>query len=77
MMNKCVRDILSRWKAETKVSHLMLYRLRNGNLTIYTDRPGVLIGPRGSLVEKYKAELLALPHGWVTNLIIEETTGIF
>jgi ribosomal protein S3 len=77
MMDKCVRNILTEWKDEAKISHLMLYKLRGGVLTIYTDRPGPLIGYQGNTVSKYKEKLLSLPHGWVKSLVIEETTGIF
>ena len=76
-MDKCVRDILTEWKNEAKISHLMLYRLRGCLLTIYTDRPGPLIGYQGKLIDKYKEKLLSLPHGWVKSIKIEETTGIF
>jgi ribosomal protein S3 len=77
MMDKCVRDILIEWKNEAKISHLMLYKLRGGVLTIYTDRPGPLIGYQGKTVDKYKEKLISLPHGLVKSLVIEETTGIF
>ena len=77
MLDRFVREILSDWKAESGVTHLMLYRLRNGVLTIYTDRPGPLIGCRGELVDRYKAKLLAVPYKAVTEVRIEETNGIF
>ncbi len=77
MMDKCVRDILIEWKNEAKISHLMLYKLRGGVLTIYTDRPGPLIGYQGKLVIKYEEKLSNLPHQWVKSIEIEETTGIF
>ena len=77
MRNHYVTDILSEWKAEAKVTHLMLYKLRNGVLTIYTDRPGPLIGRAGERIGRYQEKLYALPHGWVKELRIEETHGIF
>jgi ribosomal protein S3 len=55
----------------------MLYRIRNGVLTIYTDRPGPLIGKMGERIDRYKAILLALPYHRVTEVRLEETDGIF
>ena len=77
MLDRFVRDILSEWKAEAGVTHLMLYRLRNGVLTIYTDRPGPLIGRMGERIDRYKTKLLAVPYKAVTEVRIEETNGIF
>jgi ribosomal protein S3 len=76
MMDFEIRNILTEWKTEAKITHLMLFRLRSGCLTIYTDRPGPLIGCRGERIDRYKKKLLALPYGWVKELRIEETTGI-
>lgn len=72
-----VDEILRDWKEEAKITHLMLYGIRNGVLTIYTDRPGPLIGKMGERIDRYKARLLALPYRRVTEVRIEETDGIF
>jgi ribosomal protein S3 len=72
-----VDEILRDWKEEAKITHLMLYRLRNGVLTIYTDRPGPLIGKMGERIDRYKAILLAIPYHRVTEVRLEETDGIF
>ena len=77
MLDRFVREILCEWKTESGVTHLMLYRLRNGVLTIYTDRPGPLIGRMGERIDRYKAKLLAVPYRVVTEVRIEETNGIF
>ena len=77
MRSMYVDGILRAWKAEAKVSHIMLYRLRNGELTVFTDRPGPLIGFRGELVAKYKEKLLAAPYHSIKEVRIEETHGIF
>ncbi len=77
MRSMYIDEILRAWKAEAKVTHLMLYKLRKGVLTIYTDRPGPLIGRSGTLVDKYKEKLLAVPYKAVTEVRLEETDGIF
>lgn len=40
MYDSMVRDVLKEWKDDANVTHLMLYKLRDGVLTVYTDRPG-------------------------------------
>ena len=77
MRSMYVDEILRAWKSEAKVSHLVLYRLRNGELTIFTDMPGPFIGCRGALIDKYKEKLLAIPYHAVKEVRIEETHGIF
>ena len=77
MRSMYVDEILREWKAESGVTHLMLYRLKNGVLTIYTDRPGPLIGFRGELIDKYIIKLKFVPFCNVTEVRLEETDGIF
>ena len=72
-----VDDILREWKADCGVTHLMLYRIRNGILTIYTDRPGPLIGCMGERVHRFEEKLKALPFPKITEVRLEETDGIF
>ena len=72
-----VDDILKEWKAESGVTHLMLYRLKNGVLTIYTDRPGPLIGYMGERIHKFTEMLKIVSFPKVTEVHIEETDGIF
>ena len=54
MRSLYVDEILREWKAESGVTHLMLYRLKNGVLTIYTDRPGPFIGFRGERIYRFE-----------------------
>lgn len=72
-----VDEILHEWKAECGVTHLMLYKLRNGVLTVYTDRPGPLIGPRGERIYRFEEKLKAVPFPKITEVRLEETDGIF
>lgn len=72
-----VQKILKDWKNEAKITHLMLYRLRNHELTIYTDRPGPLIGLRGERIARYEAKLKSVPYCRIDAIRLEETTGIF
>ena len=69
-----IEDILREWKAESGVTHLMLYKLKNGIITIYTDRPGPLIGCRGERIARYTEKLKVTG---VIEVHLEETGGIF
>ena len=77
MYDSMVRDVLKEWKADAKVTHLMLYKLRAGVLTVYTDRPGPLIGCRGERIARYQEKLKALPIYHIEEVRLEETHGIF
>ena len=76
-MDFAIRDILRAWKEDAKVTHLMQYSLRNKVLTVYTDRPGPLIGCRGERIYRYQDKLKALPCSRITEVRLEETDGIF
>lgn len=77
MRSMYIDEILREWKAESGVTHLMLYKVRNGVITIYTDRPGPLIGCRGERIYRYEEKLLAVPYPKITKVALEETDGIF
>ena len=77
MRSVCIDEILRAWKAESGVTHLMLYRLKNNVLTIYTDKPGSLIGRQGTLIYKYEEKLKSLRFPKIVELKLEETDGIF
>jgi ribosomal protein S3 len=72
-----VDEILRDWKAESKVTHLMLYRIKNGVLTVYTDRPGSLIGRLGERIARFTDKLKAVPFPNIKEVKLEETDGIF
>ena len=55
----------------------MLYKLRAGVLTIYTDKPGPLIGLRGERIYRYQDRIKALPYCRIKEVKLEETDGIF
>ena len=75
-MDFAIRDILRAWKEDAKVTHLMQYSLRNKILTVYTDRPGPLIGCMGERVDRFKKRLLKETFGQVKEVRLEETRGI-
>ncbi len=77
MQSFYVDEILREWKAESGVTHLMLYRLKNGVLTVYTDRPGPLIGFRGERIYRFEEKLKAVPFPKISEIRLEETDGIF
>lgn len=77
MYDSMVRDVLREWKDDAKVTHLMLYSLRKNVLTVYTDRPGPLIGCRGERIARYQEKLKALPIYHIAEVRLVETDGIF
>jgi ribosomal protein S3 len=76
MRSLWVDDILREWKAEAGVTHLMLYKIKNGVMIIYTDRPGPLIGFRGEQIARFTEKLTAVPFPKIVEVKIEETDGI-
>lgn len=71
-----IQNIIRQWKAECGVTHTVLFRYgMHGELTIYTDRPGILIGLHGKTVEKYNNLLKSLDNSFDKILFIE-THGI-
>lgn len=46
--------VLLDWKKECGDDNICLFDYRYGTLTICTSRPGIWIGYRGKLVNKYK-----------------------
>ena len=76
MFDTMVRDVIKEWKEDAKITHLMQYSLRDGVLTVYTDRPGPLIGRMGERVERFKQKLIALPIYHIKEVRLEETHGI-
>ena len=77
MRSHFIEAILREWKAESGVTHLMLYKVRDGIITVYTDRPGPLVGCRGERIDRYKSKLMAIPYPKITEIRLEETEGIF
>ena len=77
MRDILLEPVLQEWKKEAKITHLMLYKVRKGVLTVYTDRPGALIGNRGERIYRYLDKIKALPLGRITEVRLEETDGIF
>lgn len=59
-MTKYISDIIKEWKDEAGVNGVVLvgaHYYSDGVLKICTDRPGLMIGIGGSLVNKYKEKL--------------------
>ena len=76
-INKAVHAKLKEWKAEAGNTHLCVYKGENDTLTIYTDRPGWMIGKAGTLVEKYRKDIEAESFGVIKNILFVETYGVF
>ena len=55
----------------------MLYKIRNGIITIYTDRPGPLIGKMGERIYRFTEKLKTVSFPKITEVKLEETDGIF
>ena len=77
MRSLFVDEILREWKAESGITHIMLYKVRNGIITIYTDRPGPLIGRMGERIYRFTEKLKTVPFPKITEIKLEETDGIF
>lgn len=74
MINNRMYNILIDWMRESECT--CGYKIRNtdeGNhaLTIYSNRPGLLIGKSGSRIEKYK-KLLQKEDRYLVTIEIEE-----
>lgn len=56
-----ISEVFDAWAKEIKIpTHDILFtmsRTKRNEITIYTDRPGIMIGKAGCLIEKLKAEL--------------------
>ena len=76
LTTKQIQKILREWKADCNVTHIVLFRYRtHGELTVYTDRPGYMIGLHGKLVYKYTERFKSLDNNFDKILFIE-THGI-
>ena len=59
-MKKDISNIIKKWKDEANVKGVILvsvYADFRDTIKICTDRPGVMIGKNGKLVDKYKKKL--------------------
>lgn len=52
---RVMNDLFERWKEEACLNHPILYDITwdEGIITIYTTKPGYLIGEHGILVTRY------------------------
>lgn len=72
---KDLSDIMRQWKNECHITHMILYRYSNHELTVCTDKPGIMIGFMGETVGKYNEILKSKDSKFrVVNFI--ETDGI-
>ena len=76
MRTRFIDDILRKWKKDAGITHLMQYRFRNNVLTIYTDRPGALIGLCGERIARFTNELKSQPYPKINEVRLEDTDGI-
>lgn len=69
-------NIIREWCVECNATVSVKVDNFKGEITIYTDKPGYMIGPRGSIVDKYQKKLKdAFPHRKKPyKFLIEETT---
>ena len=59
-MRKEISSIIKEWKDEAGVKGIVLvspYSTFRGTIKICTDKPGLMIGKGGELVDKYKEKL--------------------
>lgn len=57
MNNFEITKVIKRWKREAHLKDPVAYRKRRNALTIYTNKPGWLIGESGVLINKYSSIL--------------------
>ena len=53
LYSKKIQEIIRQWKQECGITHMILFRYSHNVLKICTDKPGVMVGFRGSTVDKY------------------------
>ena len=53
LCDKKIQETIRHWKQECGITHTVLFRYSGNVLKICTDKPGIMIGFRGSTVYKY------------------------
>lgn len=76
-IGRAVQKVLKEWGDESRNPHLCLYRRDGDTITIYTDRPGCMIGKGGQLVDKYRKKISEASFGNIKNVSFVQTYGIF
>lgn len=71
-----ITEVLEEWKKEAKVKHIILFSYRKDTVTLYTDRPGRLIGGYGERIVKFTEKLKERSRNQLTKINIIETHGI-
>jgi small subunit ribosomal protein S3 len=68
-----VREFLKKKLAHAAVSKVVIERpAKNAKITIYSARPGVVIGKKGEDIEALRAELIKMMPGTEVDVTIEE-----
>lgn len=76
LTTKQIQKIIREWKAECGVTHTVLFKYNMyGELIIYTDKPGYMIGLHGELVYKYSERFKSLDTNF-DKILFGETHGI-
>ena len=75
LYNKKIQEIIRQWKQECGITHTILFRYSHNVLKICTDKPGVMIGFRGSTVDKY-TEIFKSYEKNFEKIEFIETSGI-
>lgn len=75
MLNPEVLNILIEWKNECRLTTIGVkttYANSKHYLTIFTDRPGFMIGKQGCTFYKYRDKILAVAHNRWDDIDIKE-----
>lgn len=83
-----IKQILAKWKTEAGIFEPIGFKLRHNMdeetceikayiIEIYTDKPGIMIGYHGALVDKYKKIFEEYYHGTKTEIDFVELNGCF
>lgn len=57
MNNYKVTKIIRKWKKESGVDDPVAYKKRGDTLTVFTNKPGWMIGRHGVIINKYEGML--------------------
>ena len=74
--NRKIQEILRQWKYECRITHTILFRYTSDEiLKIYTDKPGIMIGLHGIIVDKY-TQIFKSYDKYFEKIEFVETSGI-
>lgn len=71
-----VYNIIKEWVTKCNAHVAIDVNNVKNEISIYTDKPGQMIGPQGKLVDEYQKRLNSLPHYQKHKFLIYEITMV-